>query len=59
MGEMDSPIEAEIDKVAQEIDRLEKDGDPQDRIRDLSAYLRVLNTRLAIELQKNPRRWEQ
>jgi hypothetical protein len=52
---MDAPLEAEIDKIAQEIDRLQKDGDPEGRIPDLSAYLRVLNTRLAMELQK--RQW--
>ena len=54
---MDAPLESEIDKIAQEIDRLQKDGDPDGRIPDLSAYLRVLNTRLAMELQKDPRRW--
>ena len=54
---MDTSIESEIDKIAQEIDRLEKDGDPEGRIPDLNAYLRVLNARLSIELQKDPRRW--
>ena len=54
---MDAPLESEIDKIAQEIDRLQKDGDPEGRITDLSAYFRVLNTRLAMELQKDPRRW--
>ena len=55
---MAASIESEIDKTAQEIDRLQKEGDPEGRLPDLSAYLRVLNTRLAMELQKDPRRWE-
>jgi hypothetical protein len=54
---MDAPLESEIDKIAQEIERLRADGDPDGRLPDLSAYLRVLNTKLAIELQKDPRRW--
>jgi hypothetical protein len=52
---MDGSIESEIDKIAQEIERLGNDGDPEGRIPDLSAYLRVLNARLAMELQK--RQW--
>jgi hypothetical protein len=54
---MDASIESEIDKTAQEIERLKKDGDPDGRIPDLTAYIRVLNTRLAMELQKDPSRW--
>jgi hypothetical protein len=56
---MDASIESEIDKIAQEIDRLQKEGDPEGRIPDLNAYLRVLNARLAMELQKDPGRWGQ
>ena len=54
---MDNSIEAEIDKVATEIERLSKEGDPQGRIQDLNAYLRVLSTRLAMTLQQDPDRW--
>ena len=54
---MDTPLESEIDKIAQEIDRLQNAGDPEGRIPDLNAYLRVLTRRLAIELQKDPGRW--
>ena len=54
---MDNSIEAEIDKVAREIERLSKEGDPQGRIQDLNAYLRVLSTRLAMTLQQDPDRW--
>ena len=54
---MDKSIESEIDKIAQEIERLQKDGDPEGRIPDLNAYLRVLTTRLAMVLQQDPRRW--
>ena len=50
-------IEAEIDRVAKEIERLSKEGDPQGRIQDLNAYLRVLSTRLAMTLQQDPDRW--
>lgn len=56
---MDKSIEGEIDKIAQEIERLKKDGDPEGRIPDLHAYLRVLSTRLAASLQQDPRRWGQ
>jgi hypothetical protein len=52
---MDMSIESEIDTIAQEMERLQKEGDPEGRLPDLSAYLRVLSTRLAIELQK--RQW--
>ena len=55
---MDRSIESEIDKIAQEIECLKKEGDPEGRIPDLNAYLRVLNTRLAMALQQDPRRWE-
>ena len=55
---MDKSIESEIDRIAQEIERLQKDGDPEGRIPDLNAYLRVLNTRLSMALQQEPRRWE-
>ena len=54
---MDASLESEIDKIAQEMERLQKEGDPEGRLPDLSAYLRVLSTRLAIELQKDPQRW--
>jgi hypothetical protein len=54
---MDNSIEAEIDRVAQEIERLRTEGDPEGRIPDLSVYLRVLNTRLAMVLQQDPGRW--
>jgi hypothetical protein len=54
---MEDKITSEIDHIAQEIERLRQDGDPEGRIPDLNAYLRVLNVRLAIELQKEPRRW--
>ena len=54
---MDKSIESEIDKIAQEIERLQKDGDPEGRIPDLNAYLRVLTTRLAMVLQQDHRRW--
>ena len=47
---MDTPLESEIDQIAQEIDRLQNAGDPEGRIPDLNAYLRVLTRRLAIEL---------
>jgi hypothetical protein len=56
---MDASIESEIDKIAQEIDRLQKDGDPEGRIPDLNAYLRVLHARLSRALQQDPRRWEE
>jgi len=56
---MDRSIESEIDKIAQEIECLKKDGDPEGRIPDLNAYLRVLNTMLAMALQQDPRRWEE
>ncbi|HEY3043407.1 MAG TPA: hypothetical protein VGJ39_05260 [Vicinamibacterales bacterium] len=56
---MDKSIESEIDRIAQEIERLQKDGDPEGRIPDLNAYLRVLNTRLSMALQQDPRRWEE
>jgi len=55
---MDAAIAAEIDKIAQEMERLQKEGDPQNRLPDLSAYLRVLNRKLAISLQADPRPWE-
>jgi hypothetical protein len=55
---VDPSIESEIDKIAQEIERLQTDGDPDGRIPDLNAYLRVLTTRLGIALQQDPRRWE-
>ena len=54
---MDNSIEAEIDRVAKEIERLNQEGDPQGRIQDLNAYLRVLSTRLAMALQQDPNRW--
>jgi hypothetical protein len=54
---MDNSVESEIDRIAQEMERLRKDGDPEGRMQDLGAYLRVLTTRLAIELQKDPQRW--
>jgi hypothetical protein len=55
---MDTSIESEIDKIAQEIERLQTDGDPEGRIPDLNAYLRVLNARLSMALQQDPHRWE-
>ena len=58
INEMDTSIESEIDKIAQEIDRLQEDGDPEGRVPDLNAYLRVLHTRLAMALQQDGRRWE-
>ena len=54
---MDKSIEGEIDRIAQEIESLKKDGDSEGRIPDLHAYLRVLSTRLAMALQQDPRRW--
>ena len=54
---MDNTIEAEIDKVAREIERLSREGDPQGRIQDLNAYMRVLSARLAMALQQDPDRW--
>ena len=54
---MAESIESEIDKIAQEIERLQADGDPEGRIPDLNAYMRVLNARLAITLQQDPHRW--
>ena len=54
---MDNSIESEIDRIAQEIERLNKEGDPEKRIPDLNAYLRVLGTRLAMTLQQDPKRW--
>jgi hypothetical protein len=54
---MDTPLEQEIDRIAQEIDRLKQEGDPEGRVADLNAYLRVLHTKLALELQKDPQRW--
>jgi hypothetical protein len=54
---MDAPLESEIDKIAQEMDRLRKDGDPQGRLPDLGAYLRVLTAKLAMTLQQDPERW--
>jgi hypothetical protein len=54
---MDNSIEAEIDKVAKEIERLSTEGDPDGRIQDLNTYLRVLSTRLAMTLQQDPDRW--
>jgi hypothetical protein len=56
---MAESIESEIDRIAQEIECLKQDGDPEGRIPDLNAYLRVLNTRLAMALQQDPRRWEE
>ena len=55
---VDASIESEIDKIAQEIERLRAVGDPDCRIPDLSVYLRVLHTRLMMLLQQDPRRWE-
>jgi hypothetical protein len=55
---MDASIESEIDKIAQEIEHLKENGDPEGRMSDLNAYLRVLHTRLAMALQQDPRRWE-
>jgi hypothetical protein len=49
---MDALLESEIDKIAQQMERLRQNGDPDGRLPDLAAYLRVLNARLAIELQK-------
>jgi hypothetical protein len=54
---MDTSIESEIDRVTQEIERLRQEGDPESRIPDLNAYLRVLNTKLAIALHQKPGRW--
>jgi hypothetical protein len=54
---MDASIESEIDQILQEIERLKKDGDPEGRVSDLNAYLRVLHARLALALQKDPGRW--
>jgi hypothetical protein len=54
---MSTPLENEIDEIAREIDRLKEEGDPDGRAADLSAYLRVLHTKLALELQKDPGRW--
>jgi hypothetical protein len=54
---MDNSNKTEIDKVAKEIERLGKEGDPHGRIQDLNTYLRVLSTRLAMELQQDPDRW--
>jgi hypothetical protein len=54
---MDPSIESEIDKIAQEIERLQTEGDPEGRIPDLNAYLRVLNTKLSMMLQQDPHRW--
>ena len=56
---MDKSTESEIDEIAQEIETLSKNGDPEGRIPDLRAYLRVLTTRLAVALQQDPRRWEE
>jgi hypothetical protein len=50
---VDGPLAAEIDRVAQEIERLKKDGDPENRIQDLNAYLRVLGRQLSEALQKD------
>ena len=55
---MDKSLESEIDTIAQEIERLQKDGDPEGRIPDFHAYLRVLHTRLAMALRQDGRRWE-
>ena len=54
---MASATELEIDRIGQQIERLREAGDPDGRIPDLNAYLRVLHTRLLIELQKDPQRW--
>jgi hypothetical protein len=54
---MTTSLESEIDKIAQEIQRLETDGDPEGRIPDLNAYLRVLTTKLSMMLQQDPSRW--
>lgn len=54
---MAESIQSEIDEIAQEIKRLQADGDPESRIPDLNAYLRVLYTRLAMALQQEPHRW--
>ena len=54
---MDAPVESEIDKIIQEIERLKKEGGQDDRINDLNAYLRVLHARLTIALQQDLRRW--
>jgi hypothetical protein len=56
---MADSIESEIDKIAREIECLKNDGDPEGRIPDLHAYLRVLTTKLAMALQQDPRRWEE
>jgi hypothetical protein len=56
---MGESIENEIERVGKEIDRLRETGDPEGRIADLNSYLRVLYTKLAVELQKNPGRWGQ
>ena len=54
---MGTELEREIDEIAQQIERLKEKGDPDGRVADLNAYLRVLHTKLAIELHKDPRRW--
>ena len=54
---MDESTAAEIDKIAKEIERLQNEGDPENRVPDLSAYLRVLNRKLAMTLQQDPGRW--
>jgi hypothetical protein len=54
---MENSIESDIDRIAREIERLTRDGDPDGRVRDLTAYLRVLTTRLAMTLQQDPDRW--
>jgi hypothetical protein len=54
---MGTELEREIDRIAQEIERLKEEGDPDGRGADLSAYLRVLYLKLTQELQKDPHRW--
>ena len=54
---MSTSLENEIDTIVQKIEQLKQDGDPEGRINDLNAYLRVLHARLTIALQQDPRRW--
>ena len=49
---MTTSLEAEIDKVVQQIEQLKKDGDPDGRVGDLNEYLRVLYMRLKTQLHE-------
>jgi hypothetical protein len=54
---MDQHLEQEIDRLASEIERLKTEGDPEGRIADLNAYMRVLYLKLSMSLQAGQWPW--